>query len=64
MDTTSSPGWLRDRLENHFTGEELERIQGYLQAETWASPSSRRHRWSDETLEIPLRFHLDIDMKV
>ncbi|OYD09665.1 hypothetical protein [Paludifilum halophilum] len=63
MDPSLPPG-LHERLTMHFTGEELERIRQYLQAESWASPSSRWRRWSEQPEEIPLRFHLDIDMKV
>ncbi|SDX18837.1 hypothetical protein SAMN05444487_111138 [Marininema mesophilum] len=64
MDASSSPSWLITHLESRFSGEELENILGCLQAESWASPSERRRRWSQETMEIPLRFQLELDMEV
>ncbi|PTX59947.1 hypothetical protein C8P63_11092 [Melghirimyces profundicolus] len=63
MDATLSTRWICDELAPHFSGEEWNRIQTYLHAESWASPSSRKWWFEDPPLEIPLRFHLDIDMQ-
>lgn len=57
--------WIRDRLQQQVSSEDLERIQAYMQAETWASPTLRRWNGAhEEESDIPLRFHLDIDLKV
>lgn len=63
MAITFSCGQIGKLLEEHLTGEELERIWP-LYAESWASPSMRCRMWESEDEEIPLRFHLNIDMKV
>ncbi|SFS61335.1 hypothetical protein [Marininema halotolerans] len=64
MNTSTSSNWLIPHLESHFSGEELEQILQRLHAESWASPSERRQWWSSESMEIPLRFHLELDMEV
>ncbi|QKG84381.1 hypothetical protein GXN76_07750 [Kroppenstedtia pulmonis] len=61
MDLADPPEWLQETLQFHFTGEELRQIQANLQAELWMSPAFRKSRQQSEN--IPLRFHLDIDMK-
>lgn len=58
-------GWICDCLQHQVSGEELEKIQAYMQAESWASPAFRRRNGSvEEESRIPLRFHLEIDLKM
>ncbi|MGF7087299.1 hypothetical protein JOD24_001135 [Kroppenstedtia sanguinis] len=52
-------------MQHQVSGEELEKIQAYMQAESWASPAFRRRNGSvEEESRIPLRFHLEIDLKM
>lgn len=63
MDTSLSSRWIHDQLEHHFSDEEMERIRAYMRSESWASPTSRK-MWNGESpVQIPLRFHLDVDLK-
>ncbi|GGA38459.1 hypothetical protein GCM10007416_09210 [Kroppenstedtia guangzhouensis] len=65
MEASLPSGWIRDCLQHQVSGEELEKIQAYMQAESWASPAFRRWRASvEEESRIPLRFHLEIDLKM
>jgi hypothetical protein len=60
-----SPGWLVDALESHLSGEEMEKIRPFLSTESWASPSRRtRLLHVEEEEEIPLRFRVNIELKV
>lgn len=63
MTASPSPGWLVGTLESHLSGEELEKIRPYLRTESWASPSLRLRLFQAED-EIPLRFRLNIELKV
>lgn len=64
MTTSLSPGWLVGALETHLSGEEMEKIRSFLHTESWASPSQRKHLLELEKEEIPLRFRLNIELKV
>jgi len=59
-----SPGWLVGTLETHLSGEEMEKIRPFLHTESWASPSRRNRLFEVEDEEIPLRFRLNIELKV
>ena len=59
-----SPGWLVGTLETHQSGEEMEKIRPFLHTESWASPSRRNRLLEVEDEEIPLRFRLNIELKV
>jgi hypothetical protein len=56
--------WIWEWLQVHLSQEELEKVEPFLRAESWASPSARRRGWQREPEEIPLRFRLEIDLKV
>lgn len=62
MDVFSSPGRILEELNGHFSAEELETIRMLLQVEAWASPSSRSQKNTDEPFDIPLRYHLEIEL--
>ncbi|MFD1394993.1 hypothetical protein ACFQ49_00575 [Kroppenstedtia eburnea] len=65
MEAFLPSGWICDCLQHQVTGEELEKIQACMQAESWASPAFRRRNGSvEEESGIPLRFHLEIDLKM
>ncbi|PRZ12836.1 hypothetical protein CLV36_11150 [Laceyella sediminis] len=57
------PEWMPELLQTHLSQEELEKISSFLHTETWISPSAHRRLWNDPVPDIPLRFHLDIDIK-
>lgn len=56
--------WLTDLLQVHLSPDELQQANTFLHAETWASPSALQRNWCDQREDLPLRFHLEIDMKV
>ncbi|PTM58769.1 hypothetical protein [Desmospora activa] len=62
MDAFSSPGRILEELDGHFPAEELEAIRTLLQVEAWASPSSRWKRKTEDSSDIPLRYHLEIEL--
>lgn len=62
MDAFSSPSRILEELQEFFPAEELEAIQPLLQVEAWASPSARRKRVTNEATDIPLRYHLEIEL--
>ncbi|MFS8514687.1 MAG: hypothetical protein LOD87_13360 [Planifilum fulgidum] len=64
MTASLSPGWLVDALETQLSGEELEKIRPFLHTDSWASPSRRNRMLEVEDDEIPLRFRLNIELKV
>jgi hypothetical protein len=64
MPSFSSPSWIYELLQTHLTQEELQRVESFIHAESWASPSARQRDWFQKEEEIPLRYHLEIDMKV
>jgi hypothetical protein len=65
MATSSlSPSWVLEMLKTHLSEEELKQLAPFIHAEIWASPSAQKRDWLQEDVEIPLRFHLDIDMKI
>ncbi|SEN29640.1 hypothetical protein [Lihuaxuella thermophila] len=64
MPPLSSPSWIYELLQAHLTQEELKRVESFIHAESWASPSARQRDWFLKEEDIPLRFHLEIDMKV
>ncbi|SMO43425.1 hypothetical protein [Melghirimyces algeriensis] len=66
MGISFSSGWdlIQYELQQHFSDEEMEKIQAYMQSESWISPTCR-NRWCQRSpLEMPLRFHLDVDLKM
>ncbi len=64
MPSLSSPGWIYELLQAHLSQEELEQVESFIHAESWASPSARQRDWFQTEEEIPLRYRLEIDMKV
>lgn len=64
MNVNQAPDWLTDLLQAHCSSEELDQVKNYLHAETWASPSALQRNWLEHQDDIPLRFHLEIDMEV
>ncbi|MGA9174512.1 MAG: hypothetical protein WBZ33_11125 [Thermoactinomyces sp.] len=58
------PGWVLEFLKTHLSEEELGQLSPFIHAETWASPSAQKRYWPQENADIPLRFHLEIDMKI
>lgn len=64
MLSSSSPGWIYELLKAHLSQEEFMQVESFLHAESWASPSARQRDWFHQEEEIPLRFKLDIDIKV
>ncbi|MBA4495146.1 hypothetical protein ACFO25_10150 [Paenactinomyces guangxiensis] len=64
MSFSPSPGWIYDLLQAHLTQEELKQVESFIYAESWASPSARQRDWFNQEEELPLRFRLEIDMKV
>jgi hypothetical protein len=64
MTTSPSPSWIYELLQTHLSQAELKQVESFIHAESWASPSARQRDWLHQEEEIPLRFHLEIDMKV
>ena len=64
VNVRQSSDWLTDLLQVHLSPDELEQVNTFLHTETWASPSALQRNWCSQGEELPLRFHLDIDLKV
>jgi hypothetical protein len=60
----TSPGWIYELLQTHCSEEQIQQVKSFIYAESWVSPAARHRDWFDSTEELPLRFHLGIDMKV
>jgi hypothetical protein len=58
------PDWVYKELQNRLTEEEWKQLSTFLPAETWASPAAQKREWQERNTDIPLRFHLDIDMEI
>lgn len=54
--------WLYDLLETHLSEVQLDQVESFIHAESWASPAARHRNWNEDE-EPPLRFHLDIDVQ-
>lgn len=57
------PGWILNEIESQLTEEEWEQVAAFLHAETWTSPAARKREWQDTDTDIPLRYHLQIDIE-
>lgn len=57
------PGWILNEIESLLTKEEREQIAAFLYAETWTSPAAQKREWQDTDTDIPLRYHLQIDIE-
>ncbi|SFJ69154.1 hypothetical protein [Thermoflavimicrobium dichotomicum] len=60
----SSPHWIQELLQTHFSAEELQRVEPLIHTESWVSPSARYRQWFPMEEELPIRFHVGIDIKV
>lgn len=58
-----SSNWIHQLLQAHLSEEEYLKLKPQLDTETWASPSAQKRMWSTSE-ELPLRFHLEIDIQV
>ena len=59
------PDWVYQELQNRLTEEEWKQLSTFLPAETWASPAKQKREWKKTNkTDIPLRFHLEIDMEI
>jgi hypothetical protein len=54
--------WLYDLLETHLSEVQLDQVESFIHAESWASPAARLRNWN-ENEDPPLRFRLDIDVE-
>lgn len=61
---STSPDWLYGLLSTHLPQDSIKKVESFIHAESWASPSARNRDLLLQKEELPLRFHLDIDVKV
>jgi hypothetical protein len=64
MLSSPSSSWIYHLLQVHLSQAELKQVEPFLRAESWTSPSVLTRDWLQQEEEIPLRFCLNIDMKV
>ncbi|MGA8942477.1 MAG: hypothetical protein WB502_07130 [Thermoactinomyces sp.] len=58
-----NPGWILSALQSQLNEEEWEMVAPFLHAETWTSPAARQREWQETDMDIPLRYHLQIDIE-
>lgn len=61
---STSPGWLDQLLLTHLPQDDFQKLKTFIYAESWASPSARNRDLFLSKEELPLRFNLDIDVKI
>lgn len=64
MSPSPSPSWIYEWLQQRLSEAELKQVEPFLHAESWAAPSARQRDWLHLGEELPLRFRLDVDMKI
>lgn len=55
--------WISQLLQDHLPEDTLKEMEPWVK-ESWAAPSALRRDWLEMKEEIPLRFQLNIDVKV
>ncbi|RAL20845.1 hypothetical protein [Thermoflavimicrobium daqui] len=60
----SSPQWIEELIKLHCSTDELKQMNSFLHTESWVAPASRQRDWFPTNEELPIRFHVGINMKV
>lgn len=63
MAPTFSHEEIHQILKAHLNSDELGYPWHYPYAESWVSPGVGKRIWESKDEELPLRFHLKIDMQ-
>lgn len=64
MSSSFTANGIYDQLKAHLSPQQLKQAETFLYAEYWLSPSACSRYWNCAGEDIPLRFHLDIDVNV
>lgn len=57
--------WIHQLLQAHLSEDDYQKLKPQIDSEAWASPAARHRMWSSASEEhLPLRYHLDIDIRM